>query len=84
MAKGSGINQPLELSEEMAEFIGKDTSTRAQITKKIWDHIKKHDLQDPDDRRTIIPDETLEPILGSKPVHMLKLAGIISKHVFKD
>lgn len=84
MARGSGLNKPLELSEDLADFMGKSKATRAQITKKIWDHIKKHKLQDPDDKRTIIPDDTLEPILGARPIGMFKMPGKISEHVFSD
>ena len=78
---GKGLNKPLELSEEMADFMGKDTASRAEITKKIWAYIKKNKLQDEDNRRMIVPDEVLEPIIGSNPISMFKMATKISDHV---
>lgn len=84
MAKGKGLQKPMQLSDEMADFMGKDKASRADITKKIWAHIKKNDLQDSKDRRTIIPDDVLEPILGRKPISMLKIATKVSEHVFAD
>lgn len=68
----------------MAEFMGKNTASRAEITKKIWAHVKRHKLQDPDDKRTVIPDDVLEPILGSKPVSMFKIATKVSEHVISE
>lgn len=77
----SGLNKPCDLSEDMADFMGKDSASRAEITKKIWVHVKKHKLQDPDDKRTIIPDDTLEPILGKRPITMFKIGSKISEHI---
>lgn len=79
--KASGLDKKVELSEDLSDFMGKSSASRAQITKKIWEHIKKEDLQDPDDKRTILPDDVLEPILGSKPISMFKIATKISEHV---
>lgn len=84
MAKGSGLDKKYLLSDELAEFIGKDKASRKEITKAVWDHIKKHDLQDEEDRRTIIPDDELSPILGSKPFSMMKLAGKFTPHLFEE
>lgn len=84
MAKGKGLNKPMNLSEDLADFIGKDRASRAEITKKLWDYIKKNDLQDEKDRRTIVPDDVLAPILGSRPISMFKVATKISAHVFED
>lgn len=81
MAKGSGLKAKLKLSEELAEFMGADTASRMEITKELWKYIKKHGLQNEDDKRIIEPDDVLSEIIGSKPVHMMKLAGKISAHV---
>jgi len=82
--KKSGLDIQLDLSEDMAEFMGKDRASRSQITKAIWDHIKKNDLQSASNRRNIEPDDALAPILGTKTISMFKIATKISEHVFKD
>jgi chromatin remodeling complex protein RSC6 len=85
MAKrGSALTKKLSISDELADFMGKSTASRAEVTKAIWAHIKKYELQDEDDKRTIIPDEALEPILGKKPINMMKMTGVVSKHFLKD
>lgn len=81
MAKGAGLKAKLKLSETLADFMGSDTASRMEITKEIWKYIKKHGLQDEDDRRMIVPDDVLAEIIGSKPINMMKLAGKISAHV---
>jgi hypothetical protein len=48
---------------------------------KLWDYIKAHKLQDPQDKRTIRADATLRPIFGADSVGMFKLAGIVGGHL---
>lgn len=50
------------LSAEMQEFLGVESMNRKLVVKKIWEYIKKHNLQDPKDRRKIILDEKLSKI----------------------
>lgn len=45
MAKSEGLNAPVKLNADLAKFIGKGEASRAEITSKIWDHVKKHKLQ---------------------------------------
>jgi chromatin remodeling complex protein RSC6 len=52
--------------------------------KKIWEYIKEKNLQNPKNKREIIPDEDLSKVFGGKdPVDMMKLAGIIKHHIKK-
>lgn len=63
-------------------LIGEEESTRPEITKKLWDYIKKHNLQDPNNKRTINPDKKFAAFLGSNtPIDMMQLAGYLSKHI---
>jgi len=48
--------------------------------KKLWDYIKENNLQDPKDKRNIIPDANLGAVLGNETVNMFKLASLISPH----
>ncbi|MBM3201636.1 MAG: type I DNA topoisomerase, partial [Chlamydiae bacterium] len=71
-----------KLSKELALIVGSDEMSRPEVTKALWDYIKKHNLQDPNNKRLINPDKALATVFGStKPVDMMKLAGIISKHI---
>ncbi|MEI6242014.1 MAG: type I DNA topoisomerase [Chlamydiota bacterium] len=74
----------LKLSEELSDIVGAKELSRADVLKKIWDYIKVKNLQDPKNKRRIIPDEKLEKIFMSKePIDMMKLAGLLSPHIKK-
>ncbi|NGX50527.1 MAG: DNA topoisomerase 1 [Chlamydiae bacterium] len=72
----------LPLSPELAAVVGAKELTRGEVMKKIWEYIKAENLQDPNNKRRIIPDKKLEKVFGhSDPIDMMKLAGILSKHI---
>ncbi len=72
-----------KLSAELAAVVGTKSATRPQVVKKLWVYIKKHKLQDAKKKRIIKPDAKLSEVIGKKPVDMLKLAGLLSKHIKK-
>ncbi len=53
----------------------------SQVVKRIWEYIKSHDLQNPKDKRKIIPDEVLGTILTA-PVNMMSMNSQLNKHCF--
>ena len=65
-------------SAELAAVIGATPVPRTEVTKKIWDYIKKHDLQDPKNRRNINADAKLKPLFGKAQVSMFELTKIVS------
>ena len=70
------------LSKDLAEIVGTSELSRTETTKKVWDYIKKHNLQDPNNKRLIVPDKKLSKVFGHEdPIDMMKLAGILSKHI---
>ena len=74
-----------KLSKELSEIVGVEELSRQQVTKSLWDYIKKHKLQDEKNKRLIVPDAKLKKLFGSPdPVDMMKLAGFISKHLIKN
>ncbi|MCB1082588.1 MAG: type I DNA topoisomerase [Chlamydiia bacterium] len=73
---------PLPLSKELQAVVGEKELTRTEVTKKVWDYIKAKELQDPTNKRLIVPDDKLAKVFGhSDPIDMMKLAGILSKHI---
>ena len=71
-------------SDELAEVVGSKPLSRPQIMKKLWDYIKKHNLQDSKNKRMINADDKLKPIFGGKKqVSMFDLAKCVSKNVDK-
>ncbi|MBS0623619.1 MAG: type I DNA topoisomerase [Verrucomicrobia bacterium] len=81
---GKGARGKLSPSTDLAKVIGEESVSRGDAVKKLWDYIKAHKCQDPQDKRMIVPDETLAAVFGSKePVNMFKLAGILAGHLKK-
>lgn len=73
--------KPLTPSAELAAVIGAEAVPRTEVTKKIWDYIKKHDLQDPANRRNINADDKLRPIFGKDQVSMFELTKLVNAHL---
>jgi chromatin remodeling complex protein RSC6 len=71
------------LSPELAEIVGSKKATRPMVVKKLWHYIKAKKLQDSKNRRMICPDKKLAEVLGSRPINMLKMAGVLNKHIKK-
>jgi chromatin remodeling complex protein RSC6 len=79
----AGLMAPLTVSPVLAEVIGGEPTPRTQIIKKIWDYIKKNDLQNKENRRMIDGDEKLKAVFGKDQVSMFELAKIVNNHVQK-
>ena len=76
-----GITAPVTPSTELAEIVGKADLPRSEVVKKVWEHIKKHDLQDAKDRRQINGDDKLQKIFGKKSVSMFEMNKHLSAHL---
>lgn len=81
MSKGKGLRAIYRTSSALSGIVGFKEGTRPEVTRAVWAYIKENDLQDEDDKRIIVPDHQLKSVLGSRPVHMLKLQGFLNKHL---
>ena len=79
--KTSAFMKPVQISDALAVVIGAGPMPRTEVTKKLWDYIKKNKLQAKDDKRKIIPDAKLSKVLGSSTIDMFKMNAKISKHL---
>ena len=76
--------QPVNVSADLAAIVGTGPMPRTEIIKKIWDYIKKNNLQDPTNKRNINPDDKLAKVFGSKnAVDMFQMTKLVSKHTVK-
>ncbi|TAN31226.1 MAG: DNA topoisomerase III [Castellaniella sp.] len=73
--------KPLTPSATLAAVIGKEAVPRTEVTKRIWDYIKQHNLQDPANRRNINADAKLRPLFGKDQVSMFELTKLVSQHL---
>jgi upstream activation factor subunit UAF30 len=51
------------------------------VVSKVWDHIKQHQLQNPENRREILADAKLEAVFGAKKVTMFELNKHLARHL---
>ena len=79
--KQSAFMKPVGISSELAEIVGKGPMPRTEITKKLWDYIRKHKLQDAKNRQMINPDDKLGSVIGNKPINMFKMTSKIAEHI---
>ncbi|MCP9221307.1 SWIB/MDM2 domain-containing protein [Erythrobacter sp. LQ02-29] len=79
--KNNALQKPVNVSPELENVIGKGPMTRAEVTSKVWDYIKKHDLQDAQDKRMINADDKLGAVIGKEQISMFKMTAAVSKHL---
>jgi len=68
-------------SAALAAVIGAMPSPRTEVTKKLWDYIKKNKLQDSVNRRLINADARLKEVFGKAQVSMFEMAKLVQKHL---
>lgn len=73
--------KPVDVTADLAAITGPGPMARTEITKRVWDYIKKNKLQDNKDKKTINPDQRLGKIVGSAPINMFKMTSKIAKHI---
>merc|ERR1712094_40805 len=78
--KGIGLFAPVNLSASLAAICGGKKMPRTEAIKKLWVYIKKNSLNA---GRIITPDAKLKAVLPVAKVDMLKMAGMVSKHMSK-
>lgn len=65
--KPSGFAKPTKISKELCEFMGKEAGTelaRTEVTQYVIQYITDNDLQNPNNRKAIIPNDPLKELLG--------------------
>ena len=74
--------KPMTPSGVLASVVGSMPLPRTEVTKKIWDYIKKNKLQDAVNKRLINADEKLRQIFGGKKqVSMFEMTKLVSSHL---
>ena len=69
-------------SPELAEVVGTKPIPRTEVTKRLWEYIKKNGLQDKTNRRVIKADDALKAVFGGKSsVDMFEMTRLVNKHL---
>lgn len=81
-APNPAFMKPMQPSAQLANVIGSSPMPRTEVTKKLWQYIKRKGLQDQKERRMINADENLRPIFNGKGrVSMFDMTKLVSKHL---
>jgi upstream activation factor subunit UAF30 len=74
--------KPMNLSGDLEAVIGKGPMPRSEVVKKLWEYIKKHNLQDEKNKRNINADDKLKKVFGGKgTVSMFEMTKLVSQHL---
>ncbi len=73
--------KPMTPSDALAAIIGKGPFPRTEVTKKVWEYIKKHKLQDELNKRMINADAKLKAIFNKAQASMFEMTKMISGHL---
>lgn len=78
----AALMKPVQPDEALAKIVGSTPIPRGELTKKLWDYIKKHKLQDEKKRTNINADDALKVVFnGKKQVTMFEMTKLVSGHV---
>jgi upstream activation factor subunit UAF30 len=73
--------KPMQPSGDLASVVGSSPMPRTEVTKKLWQYIKRKGLQDSKNRSMIYADENLRPIFGRGQVSMFEMTRLVNKHL---
>src|SRR5687767_13987578 len=79
--KPNALQKPLQPSRELAAVVGAEPLPRGEVVSSVWDYIKKHELQNPENRRDILADDTLQAVFGKKKVTMVEMNKYLAQHL---
>ncbi|XP_019174298.1 PREDICTED: uncharacterized protein LOC109169858 isoform X2 [Ipomoea nil] len=76
-----GLNKVCGVSPELQAIVGQPALPRTEIVKQLWAYIRKHNLQDPGNKRKIICDDALRVVFETDCTDMFKMNKLLAKHI---
>lgn len=76
-----GLNKVCGVSPELQAVVGEAALPRTEIVKQLWAYIRKHNLQDPGNKRKIICDDALRLVFETDSTDMFKMNKLLAKHI---
>jgi upstream activation factor subunit UAF30 len=75
------LMKPLQPSKELAAVVGSAPLPRPEVVSKVWEYIKKHNLQNPENKREIVADDKLKLVFGKPKVTMFEMNKHLAQHL---
>ena len=79
--KPNALQKQLQPSKELATVVGAEPLSRGEVVSKVWEYIKQHDLQNPENRREILADDKLRKVFGKDKVTMFEMNKHLAQHL---
>ena len=79
--KPNALQQPLKPSAELGAIVGASPLPRGEVVSKVWDYIKKHNLQNPENKREIMADDKLKKVFGKDKATMFEMNKYLAQHL---
>ena len=74
--------KPVQPDDKLSQIVGSKPLPRSELTKKLWDYIKKNGLQDKKKRTQINADDNLRAVFnGKSQVSMFEMTKLVSGHI---
>jgi chromatin remodeling complex protein RSC6 len=74
--------RPMQADAALSAVVGGTPIPRTEITKKLWQYIKRNGLQDAKERRMINADDKLKAVFNGKgKVSMFEMTKLVNKHM---
>ena len=77
----AALMKPLTPSKELGAIVGKEQLPRTEVVSKVWEYIRKHNLQNPANKREIIADDKLKAVFGQDKATMFEMNKLLSAHL---
>ena len=78
---GGGLARPVTPSADLAAIVGSSPLPRSEVVSKVWDHIRKNNLQNPSNKREILADDKLKKVFGVDKCTMFEMNKHLSRHL---
>jgi len=78
----SAFMKNVNISADLAVVVGPEPKPRTEVTKKLWEYIKRNNLQNPAKKSEILADESLRKVFGGvEKVTMFEMTKLVNKHL---
>ena len=78
----NALSKPVQPSGDLAAIVGDKPIARSDVVSKMWEYIKKNNLQNPKNKREILADDKLKKVFGGKDaVSMFEMNKHLSNHL---
>ncbi|XP_065857495.1 uncharacterized protein [Euphorbia lathyris] len=78
---GGGFSKLCSLSPELQVVTGGPALARTEVVKRIWAYIQENNLQDPNNKRSILCDESMRAIFHVDSIDMFQMNKALSAHI---